>query len=356
MLSLLCAVALNGSANAQDAVIDFGAAGTVTTSESDRYIIQPGDTLWDISTAFMGDAYYWPRLWSFNDYITNPHWIYPGQAVVFKPGTVLDPPEMDLPEVREPGYRPPGVTLVDSQLECGPDIRYDESFPSTHYQTPVFLADPADVEVWGSVYGAKTGQFELGEGDIVYMDLDDTDAVGCGDVVSLFRQGDKVKHPEARGVSYGNMFHVTGEARILHIDEDDRVTAVIRRMYAPVKRGDVVGPVITVDAELPSQPPRGDLDGVIVARGGEHLYTLGGPGEVVFIDRGRADGLRVGNSMYVIHQRDFTVALSEDLDEIPEQVVGRVLVTSVEENHSTAVIIRSAINIQTGDRVSQTVQ
>ena len=356
MLSLLFAAALTGTAEAQDAVIDFGAAGTVTTSESDRYIIQPGDTLWDISTAFMGDAYYWPRLWSFNDYITNPHWIYPGQAVVFKPGTVLDPPEMDLPEVREPGYTPPSVTLIDSQLECGPDVRYDESFASAHYITPAFLSDPGDVEVWGTLYGAKTGNIELGEGDLVYLELDDTDAVGCGDIVSIFRQSDKVKHPDSRKVSYGNLFHITGEARILHIDEEDRVTAVVRRMYAPVKRGDVVGPVITVDAELPSSPPRGDLDGVIIARSGQGLYDLAGTGEVVFIDRGRADGVRVGNSLYVIHQRDQGVSLIEDQDNIPEQVVGRIVVTGVEENHATGVLLRAATNVRVGDRVAQTVQ
>ncbi|HJN77970.1 MAG TPA: LysM peptidoglycan-binding domain-containing protein [Myxococcota bacterium] len=355
MLSLLFVAALSGPADAQE-IIDFGTAGTVTTSDSDRYTIQPGDTLWDISTAFMGDPYYWPRLWSFNDYITNPHWIYPGQAVVFKPGTVLDPPEMDLPEVRQAGYTPPDTVLIDSQLECGPDVRYDESYPSAHYQVPAFLADPADVEVWGSVYAAKSGHVSLAEGELIYLDLDDTDAVGCGDVVSIIRQGEKVRHPETRKVSYGNLFHVIADARILHIDEDDQVTAVVRRMYGPVKRGDVVGPIITVDAELPSQPPRGDLAGVVIARSGQALYDLAGPGEVVFIDRGRADGLRVGNSMYVIHQRDQSVSLLVDQDNIPEQVVARVIVTGVEENHSTGVIIRAATHVSVGDRVSQTVQ
>jgi len=353
---LLLLTALTGTADAQDTLLDFGAAGTVTTAESDRYVIQPGDTLWDISTAFMGDPYYWPRLWSFNDYITNPHWIYPGQYVVFKPGTVLDPPEMDLPEVREAGYTPPSVSLVDAQLECGPDVRYDSSFPSAHFITPSFIADPEDVEVWGSVEASKAGTYELAEGDLIYLDLDDTDAVGCGDVVTLFRQAEKIKHPDGKRVSFGYMFLVAADARILHIDEEDRVTAVIRRMYRPVKRGDVVGPQLIVDAELPSDPPRGDLDGLIFAAEQQHLTTLSGQGNVVFIDRGRADGLRVGHSMYIVHQRDHYVSLSEDMDTIPEQVVGRVLVTGVEENHATAVIIRAGAPVRIGDRVSQTVQ
>ena len=52
------------AASAQD--LDFGSSGTATVTQ-DQYVIQPGDTLWDISTAFMGNSYYWPRLWSYND-------------------------------------------------------------------------------------------------------------------------------------------------------------------------------------------------------------------------------------------------------------------------------------------------
>src|SRR5512139_1291701 len=45
------------------------------------YTIKRGDTLWDISSKFLKDPFLWPKLWERNPYITNPHWIYPGNPI-----------------------------------------------------------------------------------------------------------------------------------------------------------------------------------------------------------------------------------------------------------------------------------
>src|SRR5512139_2648878 len=45
------------------------------------YTIKRGDTLWDISSRFLKDPFLWPKLWQRNPYITNPHWIFPGQPI-----------------------------------------------------------------------------------------------------------------------------------------------------------------------------------------------------------------------------------------------------------------------------------
>ena len=45
------------------------------------YTIKKGDTLWDISAKFLKDPFLWPKLWERNPYITNPHWIYPGNPI-----------------------------------------------------------------------------------------------------------------------------------------------------------------------------------------------------------------------------------------------------------------------------------
>src|SRR6266849_3322111 len=44
----------------------------------DIYVIVKGDTLWDLSQKFLNNPWYWPKIWSLNAYIENPHWIYPG--------------------------------------------------------------------------------------------------------------------------------------------------------------------------------------------------------------------------------------------------------------------------------------
>ena len=51
----------------------------------DVYTIKKGDTLWDISSKFLKDPFLWPKLWQRNPYISNPHWIYPGQSIRLSP-------------------------------------------------------------------------------------------------------------------------------------------------------------------------------------------------------------------------------------------------------------------------------
>ena len=52
----------------------------------DEYTIQKGDTLWDLSQKFLSNPWYWPKIWSLNPSIENPHWIYPGNKLRIVPG------------------------------------------------------------------------------------------------------------------------------------------------------------------------------------------------------------------------------------------------------------------------------
>src|SRR5713226_9004196 len=46
------------------------------------YTIKAGDTLWGLATQFYQNGYLWPQLWEANTWITDAHWIYPGDVLL----------------------------------------------------------------------------------------------------------------------------------------------------------------------------------------------------------------------------------------------------------------------------------
>ena len=69
-----------GVASGQEGGIDRSVI-PMSPSAPDRYVVQPGDTLWDISAKFLTDPWYWPEIWHINPQVANPHLIYPGDEL-----------------------------------------------------------------------------------------------------------------------------------------------------------------------------------------------------------------------------------------------------------------------------------
>ncbi|MCK6505633.1 LysM peptidoglycan-binding domain-containing protein [Myxococcota bacterium] len=323
-------------------------------SSPDYYTVQAGDTLWDISRTFLGNPEYWPRLWSINDYITNPHWIYPGNRIAFRLGTDTEPPIIELePQSADP-FQPDSLSFEYPETQCGPDVRFANTIASTRYAATGFLADDDDVELLGEVYKARSGHYWLAEGNLIYLKMEDPEAYDCGDVLTVFRRGEKkVRDPRDKGKRYGSSWVVVGEARVVH-RVDDMIAAVVRTSYREIERGDKVGPLMPIHVELEVAPPQGELAGHIVGRPTSENMLVS-TGETVFLNIGRADGTRVGDSFHVVVQRDDALDLKDEDESLPESVTGRVVVVRVDEYTSTAVITDASRPIDTGDRVVQKV-
>src|SRR2546423_15665623 len=51
---------------------------------SKSYTIKRGDTLWGLAQKLYNNAYLWPQLWEANTWITDSHWIYPGDVLLIE--------------------------------------------------------------------------------------------------------------------------------------------------------------------------------------------------------------------------------------------------------------------------------
>lgn len=71
---------------------------------SETYVVQKGDTLWDIAKQLYSDPLYWQQIWSQNPFIKNPNRIFPGDTLAlpgktFAPATPLaEAPKPEAPQ------------------------------------------------------------------------------------------------------------------------------------------------------------------------------------------------------------------------------------------------------------------
>jgi hypothetical protein len=87
-----------------------------------EYVVQVGDTLWDIAATFLKDPWYWPEIWYVNPDIVNPHLIYPGDVL----GLVYVDGQARITNVRASTYRMSPQARVTPLTEAVTSIRFED--------------------------------------------------------------------------------------------------------------------------------------------------------------------------------------------------------------------------------------
>ena len=340
MLAALILAVFTPSAHAQEGMVQMGG----TSGTPDFYVIQPGDTLWDISTRFLGDAYQWPQLWSYNEYITNPHWIYPGNRIYFHLGDALTPPGASVEQIQDVPYQAQREIVPSNDADCDFPAKFDTVRSGEHLTAPGVLGAPDDFNVRGKVMAATTPGVSIGEGEYVYLKLDDMNDVECGTLFNLYR---KVGKNVRTGNGARSVYRVVATVRVIRVD-DNVATAELRDSFVETNRGDLVGDPIPVDVTVDVEAPHGDVEASVLARLTVE-QRLPGTYETLFLDRGTNDGVDVGTALYMVSQKDgMAPTLSKPDSRLPERVTGRVVVVRASESSSTAVVVDLGQEFTTG--------
>jgi hypothetical protein len=358
-----------GSASAAD-------RGLTTVTPPDAYTIRPGDTLWDLSGRFLNNPWYWPKVWSFNPEITNPHWIEPGNVLKFYPAAEEAPARIEPAEPKgivvaadqtdEPAIAPPreledfsradmkAPASIEEQEEVNVAGPYKIGWvaPKTILSRRETFVTPREVEESGSLVGAFEEKRLLATTDRAYARFKNAADAVPGETYVVYRTERQIRHP-VTGDLVGYQSKIVGTAKAVAVS-DKAVTVIIGRCSEPIERGDLLGPWTEKLLRPVSQRPNGrDVDGHIVGAQVDILTQLGEQ-HVVFVDKGKNDGVEEGNVFRVVRSGDLLNldrgAIPNDAH-FPKEVVGNLLVVDVKDTTSTALITRSLRELAIGDRV-----
>lgn len=180
----------------------------------------------------------------------------------------------------------------------------------------------------------------LGQHDALYLKLDNPHDAAPGDLYTIYRRVRKVFHP-ATGEYLGFVMIRLAVVRVTQADHALTTVEVVRS-YGVVAPGD---PVIRFTPPVSSEEPSevrdmAELRGMIVELQADKAMTLVSQFDVVYLDRGKGDGLRNGDIL----------ELHRHSQGLPPRKIGQLKVIATEDRTATAMIQGATTRVMKGDR------
>jgi hypothetical protein len=337
----------------------------------EEYVVERGDTLWSITERVAGNPFVWPKVWSFNPEITNPHWIYPGDVVRFHAPNVdlpsrteLIASQMAVPVEEGPPEEGKVEEIEGSEGEVvedrGPTIEVVEtarpqrgsgSDASLQRFVGLFVT-PKEMQESGVLTNARPDKVMLSPGDEVYFKSSAKAAPKKGERFLVYRTVREVKHPET-GSPWGFLTQITGVVVVTSTTGPDVLTGRIERAYVEIERGQLLTPLIQEPMVRSTRVPATKaIEGVILAVRDDDSGFVGNE-ELVFVDKGKNDGIQRGNQFVVLDRGD---PIRTNAGPLPFESVGLLQVVEAKENAATCLVLRAQREIAPGARVKSLAQ
>jgi len=365
----------------------------LAVAQDQTHTVKKGDTLWDIAGQYLGDPVLWPEIYRRNtDVVEDPHWIYPGEVLRISGSTAQAPsvPTQDTPPPAAPTQVAPDTVVLTpmvpdtSSVMVGRDtIVVEVGLPADSISGVLNLSAtdtaPSDMsplfgtsrrnqqmletleayteqpyrplrrsEFYSSGFLSEDQKLPLGNflGSVSPSQIassTSTASVALYSQVALtpptggaYQVGDSllVVRIDRRIPNYGDVIVPTGMIRVVDVSRPENVAEIIA-VYGPIRTGQQ-----TLLVEKFNDP--GHIRPVPISDGVEaeflesrDLQVLKGPQDVVFLTKGKLDGVSPGD-LFEMHR---VPAPRPDGSSTTPEVLGVVQVVRVGDHHATARVL-----------------
>lgn len=357
----------------------------IKNKKTETYTVRKKDTLSELSEVFFGTPNYWPKIWSLNNYIGNPHLIYPGNQIGFYMGSV----EGGAPQVflNDNPKEKPGTSIYsldDPQIKIPPEPKelpvldqIPQSFPSWQ-SVGVDSGNPADSEhverqfskldsnvmkfhltsflhqgdlkTYGEVKGFLNVDFDAASSfDEVFIKR--SEPLPLGQVYTLVMPRNKAKTSEGKVLRDIYIYEYVGEVKIIedNTDKNGLVSGRIVRAYDMINKG-----ALLILGKIPEYDLKYNIDDLQpieakLLRGSEIFgHNILGVGQTVFISQGEKQGITAGTLLQIQQDRTQRNPQGEALDIVNK--IGIVKIVSSTPDVSTGIVVSSRDFMIPGDK------
>jgi hypothetical protein len=314
----------------------------------ETYVVQAGDTLWDIASTFLRDPWYWPEIWQINPDIENPHLIFPGDVLSL---AYLDDgrPVVSVTE-RGPVA---GSGLVD---RLSPRVRaepLEEAIQTIPYETlRAFLSRPeileqSELDTLPYIVAHPEGLLGSAGHDVYVRGTDAAE----GSVFTFVHPGDALVDPDD-GTILGYQGLYVGQGRVRRTGDPSTV------FLTETSREALIGDYLVTEDSVPPatflpRAPEEVVDGRIISV--LDGVSLIGQYQVIVLNRGARHGLQPGHVL-TVYRTGATIAdpirgRTGEKVKLPDEPAGTTMVFRTFDRISYALVMEATNDIHVLDTV-----
>lgn len=335
------------SAASSPSKVTLGPAATNAAGQAGHlHTVARGETLWDVSEAYLGTPWVWPSLWRGQSGSNGDASIAPGDVLWVSNTEIrpLTPAEVAALRTSTPA---PSPAAMGETYDADKGVTENAIDRWVAFNAMGFIATSRPGLV-GEIIGNPTERAALGTGDVIYIDLGQGE-VQVGDRLRVVRAARNIPDPDT-GRLIGTFVEPLAWAVVTEL-EAESAAAVLQGAVTEVMIGDkLLKPDANGDG-LSIQPTSTSpqLSGEIVHMVGERV--IGAGMDVVYLDHGSASGLAPGSALEVVRAGGMVFDPVQGRKvKVPDTVVGHLLVLTATPASAAAYVLHATTDLTRGDR------